>query len=112
MVSPDDILEAVDALPLEESWDLIRSYLDEGGDIDDLSADGITILNHFLKDFEMDDEAGLGFVRFLLESGADVNHRAHPPRRDPRRVCEGNEHELAPGHLGRARAPEARATGA
>ena len=37
MVSPDDILEAVDALPLEESWDLIRSYLDEGGDIDDLS---------------------------------------------------------------------------
>ena len=73
MVSPDDILEAVDALPLEESWDLIRSYLDEGGDIDDLSADGITILNHFLKDFEMDDEAGLGFVRFLLERGADVN---------------------------------------
>ena len=52
MVLPDDILEAVDALPLEESWDLIRSYLDEGGDIDDLSADGITILNHFLKDFE------------------------------------------------------------
>ena len=48
MVLPDDILEAVDALPLEESWDLIRSYLDEGGDIDDLSADGITILNHFL----------------------------------------------------------------
>ena len=73
MVLPDDILEAVDALPLEESWDLIRSYLDEGGDIDDLSADGITILNHFLKDFEMDDEAGLGFVRFLLERGADVN---------------------------------------
>ncbi len=76
MVLPDFVLEAVDALPDEESWDLIRAYLDTGGDVDDVDAesDGLTMLSQFLICHDMRDEASLRFVRFLVEErGADVN---------------------------------------
>ena len=77
MVLPDFVLEAVDALPDEESWDLIRAYLDTGGDVDDVDAesDGLTMLSQFLICHDMRDEASLRFVRFLVEErGADVNN--------------------------------------
>ena len=74
MVLPDHIHDAINGLPGDESWDLIRSYLDTGGDVDDVTESGITILNHFLEDNEMHRDAHLRFVRFLVqERGADVN---------------------------------------
>ena len=70
MVLPDYVLEAVDALPDEESWDLIRAYLDTGGDVDDVDAesDGLTMLSQFLICHDMRDEASLRF-------SADFHHR-------------------------------------
>ena len=75
MVLPADIVEAVVArAPYQPGWNQIRAYLeDAGGDVNDVTANGKTILILFLTTNEMEEEEHAQFVRFLIERGADVN---------------------------------------
>ena len=75
MVLPADIVEAVVArAPYQPGWNQIRAYLeDAGGDVNDVTANGKTILILFLTTNGMEEEAHSQFVRFLIERGADVN---------------------------------------
>ena len=49
MVLPDYIVEAIDRLPGDDGWGQIRAYLDAGGDVNDVDANGKTILILFLN---------------------------------------------------------------
>ena len=75
MVLPDYIVEAVDRLPGDDGWGQIRAYLDAGGDVNDVDANGKTILNRFLRRRRtIPCEASFELVRLLVqERGADVN---------------------------------------
>ena len=82
MVLPADIVEAVVArAPYQPGWDQIRAYLDAGGDVNDVTANGKTILILFLTTNDMEEEEHSQFVRFLIaapktpgarESGLDA----------------------------------------
>ena len=73
MVLPDGIVEAIIAtVPYGGGWGQIRGYLDAGGDVNDVTANGKTILILFLTTNEMEEEEHAQFVRFLIERGADV----------------------------------------
>ena len=67
MVLPDAIVEAVVArAPYEAGWDQVRAYLDAGGDVNDVTADGKkTILILFLNTSDMDEARHFQFVRLL-----------------------------------------------
>ncbi len=73
MVLPDAIFEAIQRAPYGDGWDLIRGYLDAGGDVNEVGRLGKTILHRFLATNYMDEAEHLQFVRFLIERGADVN---------------------------------------
>jgi hypothetical protein len=74
MVLPDYIVEAIDRLPDDGGWNQIRAYLDAGGDVNDVDANGKTILNRILGGGTIPCEASLEFIRLLVqERGADVN---------------------------------------
>jgi len=74
MVLPDGIVEAIIAtVPYGGGWGQIRGYLDAGGDVNDVTANGKTILILFLTTNDMEEEEHSQFVRFLIERGADVN---------------------------------------
>ena len=82
MVLPDYIVEAVDRLPGDDGWGQIRAYLDAGGDVNDVDANGKTILNRFLQWNTIPCEASLEFVRLLVqERGADPQIYSGPARR-------------------------------
>ena len=70
MVLPDYIVEAVDRLPGDDGWGQIRAYLDAGGDVNDVDANGKTIL--CLHDAQM--------VRSCGGDGRDENGLLAPYR--------------------------------
>ena len=67
MVLPDGIVEAIIAtVPYGGGWGQIRGYLDAGGDVNDVTANGKTILILFLTTNDMEEEEHAQFVRFLI----------------------------------------------
>ena len=70
MVLPADIVEAVVArAPYQPGWDQIRAYLeDAGGDVNDVTANGKTILILFLTTNDMEEEE---HSQFWPTSGAE-----------------------------------------
>ena len=90
MVLPADIVEAVVArAPYQPGWDQIRAYLeDAGGDVNDVTANGKTILILFLRTLALRGRAApvdpvLKFIVNLPDGVAWNLISFWPPRRYP-----------------------------